>query len=158
MYRCGFRRNSEFLLNIAYAIGGIILLIVGANMLVENASAIARAIGVSETAIGLTIVAVGTSLPELVASVSAIRSGKANLALGNIIGSNIYNLFGIMGLTGILAPSDLPVDIRFIHNPIMLLATGAMLYIMRSGSITRLHAKYCLGAYCAYTILLFSIS
>jgi cation:H+ antiporter len=71
----------------------------GAWLLVTGATGIARALGVSETVIGLTVVAVGTSLPELATSVVAARRGEAGLALGNIIGSNVFNIFAILGLT-----------------------------------------------------------
>lgn len=150
--------RAKLLQNISIACVGILLLIVGADMLVSAASETARLWGVSETAIGLTIVAVGTSLPEFVASLSAMRKGKSSIALGNIIGSNVYNLFGILGITGLLAPSEVPMDIRFLHNPLLLLTTAVMVMIMRTGTISRRHASYCLAAYGLYTVLLLSIS
>jgi cation:H+ antiporter len=77
-------------------------LMAGAWLLVTGATGIARALGVSETVIGLTVVAVGTSLPELATSVIAARRGEAGLALGNIIGSNVFNIFAILGLTALI--------------------------------------------------------
>ena len=150
--------RAELLQNIGITCIGIALLILGANMLVTAASETARLWGVSETAIGLTIVAVGTSLPEFVASLSAMRKGKFGIALGNIIGSNVYNLFGILGITGLLTPSAVPQDIRFVHNPLLLLATVAMVIIMRTGTITRRHGSYCLATYGLYTVLLLLVS
>lgn len=91
-------------LSLLLSVGGIVGVIFGAKLLVSGGSDLARAFGISETVIGLSIVAVGTSLPELVTSiVSAIR-GKADVALGNVIGSNIFNIFGIMGVSAAVYP------------------------------------------------------
>ena len=89
-------------------LGGLATLIAGAWLLVEGATGIARALGISETVIGLTIVAVGTSLPELATSVIAARRGEAGLALGNILGSNVFNLLAILGLTAVIVPIPVP--------------------------------------------------
>ena len=86
------------------AFGGIAGVVIGAKMLVSGASDLARAVGISETVIGLSIVAVGTSLPELVTSVLSAIKGKAEVALGNVIGSNIFNILGIMGLSAAIYP------------------------------------------------------
>ncbi|MBF9032465.1 calcium/sodium antiporter [Rhodobacterales bacterium HKCCE3408] len=89
---------------VGFAIAGLVLTIVGAHLLVTGSIGIARALGVSELVIGLTVVAVGTSLPELATTIVAARRGEGALALGNIIGSNIFNVFGILGLTGLVEP------------------------------------------------------
>lgn len=92
------------------ALGGLVGVILGARLLVDGGVVIARDLGISETVIGLTIVAVGTSLPELVTSVVAAYRGKSDVALGNIIGSNIFNVLGILGVTAIVQPFSLRGD------------------------------------------------
>ena len=86
------------------AVVGLIGVVAGANLLVEGSVTLARSIGISETVIGLTIVAIGTSLPELATSVVAAFRKKADVALGNVIGSNIFNILGILGLTALVHP------------------------------------------------------
>lgn len=87
---------------------GLIGLPVGANFLVDGATSIARVFGISEAVIGLTLVAVGTSLPELATSVTAAIKGRADVALGNVVGSNIFNLLGIIGVAGLVGPMPVP--------------------------------------------------
>jgi len=105
---------------------GLAGLVVGARLLVDSATEIARAFGVSEAVIGLTIVAVGTSLPELATSVIAAIKGQREIALGNVIGSNIFNVLSILGLTALIAP--IPVDDRFltIDVPFMVAVSVAL--------------------------------
>jgi cation:H+ antiporter len=95
----------------AFTIGGLIVLVIGARFLVDSAVEIATAYGVSEAVIGLTIVAVGTSLPELATSVIAAIRRHTEIAVGNIVGSNVFNIFGILGITALISP--IPVDARF---------------------------------------------
>jgi cation:H+ antiporter len=94
------------------ALAGLVAVLVGARLLVDGAVLIARALGVGEAVIGLTIVAVGTSLPELATSVMAAIRGERAIALGNVIGSNIFNILAILGLTALVAP--IPVEPRFL--------------------------------------------
>ncbi len=96
---------------ISMAVGGIAGTILGARLLVDGAIEIARDFGVTETVIGLTVVAVGTSLPELVACIIAALRRHADVVLGNIIGSNIYNLLGILGVTAVVHPISVPAEI-----------------------------------------------
>ena len=84
--------------------GGVVMIVLGSNLAVEGASNIALALGISQRFIGLTIVAFGTSLPELVTSVSAARKGNADIAIGNIVGSNIFNILFIVGTTALICP------------------------------------------------------
>jgi hypothetical protein len=124
-----------------WRIAGLILvglagLMAGAWLLVTGATGIARDLGISETVIGLTVVAVGTSLPELATSVVAARRGEAGLALGNIIGSNVFNIFAILGLTALLIPIPVPpgltpVDLAFFAGSALILV--AFLVIGRIG-------------------------
>ena len=91
-------------LSLMLAIGGIVGVVFGAKLLVSGGSDLARVLGISETVIGLSIVAVGTSLPELVTSIVSALKGKADVALGNVIGSNIFNILGIMGVSAVVYP------------------------------------------------------
>jgi cation:H+ antiporter len=137
--------------NIGVATLGLVLLVVGADILISAASELARSAGMSETVIGLTIVAVGTSMPELVSSALAARKGDHSMALGTIIGSNIFNLFAILGVAGLIAPTDVPWDVRFFYNPVMLVVTGAVVYLMREKKvISRGSGLLMLGCFAAY--------
>lgn len=102
--------NYGLLLGITIAAAGVAAVIFGAQLLVDGSVVVAREIGVSETVIGLTIVAIGTSLPELATSAVAALRGKADVALGNIIGSNIFNILGILGVTALVHPFSVRQD------------------------------------------------
>lgn len=95
----------------AMTIGGLVVLVIGARLLVDSSTQIARTFGISEAVIGLTIVAVGTSLPELATSVIAAWRKQTEIAVGNVIGSNIFNVFGILGVTALITP--IPAEARF---------------------------------------------
>lgn len=96
--------------SILYTVGGAIVIIIGGKMSVSGATDIAHQLGISEAIIGLTIVALGTSLPELVTSVVAARKGNSDIALGNIVGSNIFNVLFILGITAAIKPFDVTTD------------------------------------------------
>lgn len=104
---------------------GLACLIVGSNLFVESASAVAKSLGVSDAMIGLTIVAGGTSLPELATSVVAAMKGRSSIAIGNVIGSNVFNILMILGITGIICPMDLHgitlVDMGVLFGSMLLL-------------------------------------
>lgn len=102
-----FESDDPISLAIVMTLGGIVGVIFGARFLVEGGSDAARLLGVSETVIGVSIVAIGTSLPELVTSVVAARKGKADVALGNVLGSNVFNILGILGVSAIVFPFSL---------------------------------------------------
>lgn len=94
--------------------GGLVLLLIGARGVVEGAAGVASTLGVSQTVIGLTIIAVGTSLPELMTSTMAAYKGEGDLAIGNVIGSNLFNLLGILGISGLIVPLQVdPQLVRF---------------------------------------------
>ncbi len=99
-----FTSDDPLWLSSLLAIGGIVGVVVGAHFLISGGTDAARLLGVSETVIGISILAIGTSLPELVTSIMAARKGKADVALGNIIGSNIFNILGIIGISTIVFP------------------------------------------------------
>lgn len=111
-----------------FFIVGVATLIVGGKLLVDGAVEIARFAGLSETVIGLTVVAVGTSLPELAASVAAALRGKSALALGNVVGSNIYNLLLIGGVTMTIAPFPIPRELVDVELPLM--AASALMLLL----------------------------
>tara|TARA_R110000824_G_scaffold21793_3_gene80902 strand:+ start:1349 stop:2296 length:948 start_codon:yes stop_codon:yes gene_type:complete len=115
------------------AVAGIIGTIIGARLLVDGAIEIARDFGVAETVIGLTVVAVGTSLPELVACVIAALRRHPDVVLGNIIGSNIYNVLGILGVTAIVHPIAIPPEIAAFDIWVLLGTTALLGLFLRTG-------------------------
>lgn len=133
-------------------IGGMATIIYGGKIVIDSAVQLARLLHVSETVIGLTIVAVGTSLPELVTSVIAALRRHSEVAVGNIMGSNIYNILGIGGVVGILAPTDVPKQIIFYDNFVMIFATVALfaLALLGKGQIVRSAGVVLLAGYITY--------
>jgi len=134
--------------------GGLVLLVVGSQLLVKGATGAAVALGVSQTVIGLTIVAAGTSMPELVTSLVAAYRGKADLAIGNVVGSNLLNQLVILGLSATVAGSrGLAVDPVLIARdfPVMVLTTIACLPIFWTGGvISRQEGGLLVGLYALY--------
>jgi len=110
------------LLNIVFLVVGLVVIILGANWLVDGASSIARRFNISEMVIGLTIVGFGTSTPELTVSVSAALSGSADVAIGNVVGSNIANILLILGISAIIAPLSIQSNTKWKEIPLSLLA------------------------------------
>lgn len=132
---------------------GIAGLIYGADLLVSGAIRIADAMGVSPGLIGLTIVAVGTSLPELASSLVAAWRGHGAVAYGNVIGSNLFNLLGILGAAALAGPLTFPYVMVWLDGPVMILATIAMVYFVASGNgLSRWEAVILLFSYVAYVI------
>ncbi|MBE3638056.1 calcium/sodium antiporter [Mangrovicoccus algicola] len=130
---------------------GLIGLPLGANLLVEGAVNIARDFGISETAIGLTLVAVGTSLPELATTVVAAMRRHAEVALGNVIGSNMFNLLGIMGVTGLIRP--VPVEAQFLTTDLWVMLGASLLlipFVLMGRNLTRLAGAGLLALYAGY--------
>lgn len=143
---------------LGFALGGITLLIFGADLLVKGAIILAQAAGLSETVIGLTIVAVGTSLPELVASLAAALKGRSDVAFGNIVGSNIYNVLGILGITALIQPVAVPPDMTSrewvaIYGAALLL----LLHASTGARVGRREGTFLLAHYAAYTWLLVAV-
>jgi cation:H+ antiporter len=126
-------RKLTILAALALAIGGIVVTVLGARLLVGGAIELAATAGVSEAVIGLTVVAVGTSLPELVTAIIAAIKKQGDVAFGNIIGSNIYNTFGILGITAAVHPLEVPVEIIEFDIWVMLAATVMLLFFAVSG-------------------------
>jgi cation:H+ antiporter len=134
-------------------LAGVALLVIGANVLVEGATGIARGFGLSELIIGLTVVAIGTSLPELATSIAAVRRGQRDLAVGNVVGSNIFNIGAVMGLGAIFSPTGIPIPESAIalDLPLMIAASVALLPIAFTASrIDRWEGTLFFGLYIAY--------
>lgn len=149
--------NTPMTVAVLFALGGIAGVIIGASLLVDAAITIARGVGISETVIGLTLVAVGTSLPELATSVMATLRRQGDLAFGNIVGSNIYNILGILGVTGIITPIAVPAEIGHFDIWIMLAVTAAFaVFAITDWRITRREGAVFLLGYAVYLALLFS--
>jgi cation:H+ antiporter len=150
---------SNMLLSVGMAVVGIAITIFGAGFLVDGSIALAKNLGVSDTIIGLTIVAVGTSMPELVTSVMAAIRRHADVAYGNIVGSNIFNVLFILGTTSIIQPFDIPGQIARFDIWVMLAATGLLVYFARTGArLQRWEGGVFVAAYAAYTAYLISIA
>lgn len=133
------------------AISGLAIVIVGGKFLVEGAVGVARSAGISETVIGLTVVAVGTSLPELVTSVIAALRRHSDVALGNILGSNIYNILGIGGATALIAPTVVPPEIVRFDGLVMIAVSVVLLAMARTGfRISRGEGAALLAGYALY--------
>ena len=134
---------------------GLLGVLLGAKLLVDGASAIAAAFNVSNAVIGLTVVAVGTSLPELVTSVIAARRGQGDIAVGNIIGSNIFNILGILGITAFVHPLNVPSDMLGLSLWVLIGAAVAPAAIMLTfGRVSRVAGLTMVLAYAAYTTAL----
>jgi len=116
---------------------GVVLLVVGANILVKGATGIATAFGVSDLIVGLTVVAIGTSLPELATSIVAVRRGQRDLAVGNVVGSNIFNIGAVAGLAAMISPTGLPVpeSALALDIPLMIAASVVLLPLAFTGSV-----------------------
>ena len=120
-------------MDIVWLVAGLVLILVGANILTEGASAIARRIGVSELVGGLTVVAFGTSAPELAISVLAAVGGSAPLAIGNVVGSNIFNILVIIGVTALVRPIVMERSVMTMEIPMVLLSSVVLLVLGNSG-------------------------
>lgn len=133
---------------------GLALIILGSNVTVDAATAIAKAFGVSERFIGLTIVALGTSLPELFTSVSAARKHNADIAIGNIVGSNIFNILFVVGISSVIVP--VPFASNFIFDTIVAIVAAALLLVccLKTKSLKRPAGILMLICYAAYFIMI----
>jgi cation:H+ antiporter len=145
----------DLTLSLGLALAGLVLVVFGGKYFVAGAIDLARSFDISETVIGLTIVAVGTSMPELVTSVVAAFRKHADVALGNVLGSNLYNILGIGGLTALIAPTDFPAQIVRFDNLVMVAASAVLLLFAWSGrQISRREGVVLLAGYVTYLLLL----
>ena len=136
---------------------GLVLIVWGSDVTVDAATALALYFGMSERFIGLTIVALGTSLPELFSSLTAARKGNADIAIGNIVGSNIFNILFVLGTTALITP--VPFAARFTVDTIVAVLVGVLLlgWVARSKKLTKPTGILMLAAYAAYFIYLLQV-
>jgi cation:H+ antiporter len=144
------------IIDIGLILVGIALLVLGAEVLVQSAIGIARTNGISEAVIGLTLIAAGTSLPELVTSVVAAIRGNSDIAIGNVVGSNIYNVLAILGVASVLGPVEIDAEIRAVDMWVMLAATVALFPPLLFGNrIGRFYGLLLVTGYLVYVGYLF---
>ena len=133
-------------------------MLLGADLLVKGAESLALKMGISELVIGLSIVAIGTSLPELAVSVVAALRGDTSIAIGNVIGSNVFNLLAVVGAAGLVRPTELDPSVLTLHYPVMIAFTVALLRIaynpFGSTGIGRFMGFCLLAAFLAYQTML----
>lgn len=150
-------KSSSWIKNVLMIALGFAMLVIGSDWLVDGAVAIATRLGVSELIIGLTIVAAGTSLPEVVTSIVAAIHGERDIAVGNVVGSNLFNIMGVLGVTSLVAPGgiDIPTSVISFDLLVMLAVAMACLPIFFSGGIiSRKEGALLLAYYFAYTLYL----
>jgi cation:H+ antiporter len=153
--------DRHWAVQVVLVVVGLVLLVQGSNLFVEAAITFAKYLGVSELVIGLTIVAAGTSMPEVATSILATIRGQRDIAVGNVIGSNTFNILGVLGVTGIVAPTSLVVAPSIISFDmwVMLAVAVACLPVFFSGrEIARWEGAVFLGYYAAYTAYLILMS
>tara|TARA_R110002153_G_scaffold116833_2_gene260635 strand:+ start:7747 stop:8724 length:978 start_codon:yes stop_codon:yes gene_type:complete len=154
---CDDQPSTPILLRreIIWLIVGLIVLIASSRLLLWGAVEIVSALGVSDLVIGLTIVAVGTSLPELTTTIAAVRKGNHDIAIGNLIGSNMFNILGVVGLTGAIAPiTSIPAEVMSRDWPVMFALTLILLVMVfgfgKRSRIFRKEGIFLLAIYCSY--------
>lgn len=152
---CPDEKSMPLYKSLIFIAGGLVAVIFGGNLVVNNASQIAVSFGVSQNFIGLTIVAIGTSLPELVTSIVATRKGDSGLALGNAIGSNIFNILFILGMSATISP--LHILSESVIDCAILLVSGILLFVFAytRKSMNRTEGAICVLSYIGYTAYLF---
>lgn len=150
-------------LQILLLAAGLVLILMGANWLVDGSTSIARKTGMSEFVIGLTIVGIGTSTPEMVVSFLSAFQGKSEMALGNVIGSNIFNILMILGVTTLISPITMSRNNRVKDIPLNIIVTGALMLIwllhsvlgVGENEISRFEGALMLAAFAAYLWMMF---
>jgi len=152
--QCQKRRNLLFY--IVYIIIGLACLLVGAHILVKSAIFIAGRLGMSEMVIGLTVVAFGTSVPEMATSVVSVLRKEADICVGNVIGSNIFNILMVIGSVALVRPLNVARETLFFEFPVMLLFSLALIPMMRGGlRVNRLEGCLLVAGYFVFIFLLF---
>lgn len=145
--------QGSLLVSILLFVGGLGLVVGGGSLLVRGAVSIAQGAGITEEVIGLTIVAIGTSLPELVTSAIAALRKQGEIALGNVLGSNIYNVLFIGGVTGLVTPGAVPPSIVAFDLPLMIGASAALMFFAWTGGrLARREGAAFFAAYVLYTV------
>ena len=152
-------KTHSRLRNVLLIAAGLVLLVLGSEWLVAAATTLARQMGISELVIGLTIVAAGTSLPEVATSIVAAMKGERDIAVGNVVGSNLFNILGVLGLAAALSPGGIAVSVQALtfDIPVMVASAVACFLVCLSGrEISRFEGALLLGSYIAYTGMLIS--
>lgn len=143
--------------SVAYVFVGILGLVIGGKLIVDNAVTIATAMNISETMIGLTIVAIGTSLPEIATVVVASARGHSEVAIGNVLGSNVFNLFAVMGATALTGPVPIEPQLMVFDVWVMLVSSAALLvFVLRRQPIGKFTGVVFLVGYILYMLALIS--
>lgn len=137
---------------LVFMIGGIAAIAVGGKMVVESASDIAREFGMSDNLIGLTIVAMGTSLPELVTSIVAARKNEVDMALGNVVGSNIFNILFVLGIASAISPISFSMENVVDTAVLIVMSVIVLLFAASKKKLVRAHGIAMLLMYAAYTV------
>jgi cation:H+ antiporter len=138
--------------SVIYIVGGIAAIVCGGNLVVDSACDIAASFGLSQTLIGLTVVAFGTSLPELVTSIIASRKGENGLALGNVIGSNIFNILMVLATSAVVKPIPVSIDSVIDAACFIVFSLIVLIWCKTSHKLTRLEGIGMLAIYAAYTV------
>jgi cation:H+ antiporter len=147
-------RSGSVVLDILFILGGLGVLVLGARWLTEHSVELARGFGVSEAVIGLTIVAAGTGVPELAASIVAAIKKEPDIALGNVIGSNIFNILGVLGVASLLAPLSAPAISRFDLWTMVGMAAVLVPMLWTGLRVSRVEGGALFAVYCGYLFLL----
>lgn len=142
--------NENIFMLLVLLVIGIIAIVAGSNIAVDAATALARIFGMNERLIGLTIVAFGTSLPELITSITAAMKRKADIAVGNIVGSNIFNILFVIGTTSLI--TDVPYNYSFNFDSVVCIITSVVLFIcvFKNKKLNRIHGAILLCMLFAY--------
>ena len=146
-------RGRPLWVSAGLGLAGLAALVVGATWLVDGATEIARAWGVPELVIGLTVVAIGTTAPEIATSTLAARRGEADLAVGNVVGSNLFNLLGVIGIAAVVTPAGIPVPDQAVRLDLPVMVGAALLCLpvfVRGWRVTRTEGVFLLCLYAAY--------
>jgi cation:H+ antiporter len=158
-YEAGIPADLTLSRSLLWLVVGLAVLLASSRLLVWGAVNLATALGVSDLIIGLTVVAIGTSLPELAASIVAARKGEDDIAIGNVLGSNIFNLLAVMGLPGVIRPGPIPPEVLTRDFPVMIGLTLAFFFLAYGigspGRISRIAGILLLTSFLAYQLILY---
>ena len=160
-YRSAEHRPKLIVINLFWVVAGLVLLVLGSNLLVDSAVSVARRMGVSDLVIGLTLVAVGTSMPEVATSIVATIRNQRDIAIGNVVGSSIYNILAILGISSLLPPEGIKVSAQIIRLdlPVMIgVAIVCYPIFLTAYRVRRWEGALLLGYYAAYTAYLVIIN
>ena len=154
-----YSKAHDLVKSIFWLIAGLVVLLGGAELLVRCAIIIARHIGISDLVIGLTIIAIGTSLPEVAASITSIIKNEADIAVGNVIGSNMFNMLAVIGVPALIHPVNFDILVLYRDFPVMIALTllmGWMIFVNQANRFTRAEGTILLLCFTGYQVFLFT--